>query len=118
MKVAANSKSMRGRTSYWPFGRILLPLLLLVPGVSQGQDESFSIDSWGTRNGLPEMAVQALAVEPTGGLFVGTAGGLCLFDGSYCKPLQNREMSKFPTSNLTTLLRERSEERRVGKECR
>ena len=106
MKVAANSKSMRGRTSYWPFGRILLPLLLLVPGVSRGQNESFSIDSWGTRNGLPEMAVQALAIEPAGGLFVGTAGGLCLFDGSYCKPLQNLEMSKFPTSNLTTLLRE------------
>jgi signal transduction histidine kinase/ligand-binding sensor domain-containing protein len=106
MKVAANSNSMRGRTSYWPFGRILLPLLLLVPGVSRGQNESFSIDSWGTRNGLPEMAVQALAIEPAGGLFVGTAGGLCLFDGSYCKPLQNLEMSKFPTSNLTTLLRE------------
>jgi signal transduction histidine kinase/ligand-binding sensor domain-containing protein len=52
------------------------------------------------------MAVQALAVEPGGGLFVGTAGGLCLFDGSYCKPLQNREMSKFPASNLTALLRE------------
>ena len=106
MKVAANSNSMRGRTSHWPFGRILLPLLLLVPGVSQGQNESFSIDSWGTKNGLPEMAVQALAVEPGGGLFVGTAGGLCLFDGSYCKPLQNREMSKFPASNLTALLRE------------
>ena len=106
MKVAANSNSMRGRILYGPFGRILLPLLLLSPGVSRGQNESFSIDSWGTRNGLPEMAVQALAVEPTGGLFVGTAGGLCLFDGSYCKPLQNREMSKFPPSNLTALFQE------------
>ena len=106
MKVAANSNSMTGRTSYWLFGCILFPLLLLVPGASLGQNETFSIDSWGTRNGLPEMAVQALAIEPAGGLFVGTAGGLCLFDGSYCKPLQNLEMGKFPTSNLTTLLRE------------
>lgn len=116
MKVAENSNSMRGRTSYWPFGRFLLPLLLLVPGVSQGQNEPFSIDSWGTRNGLPEMAVQALAVEPAGGLFVGTAGGLCLFDGSYCKPLQNREMSKFPASNLTTLLREHDQSLWAGTE--
>ncbi len=116
MKFAANSNSIRGCTSDWSFGRILLPLLLLVPGVSQSQRESFSIDSWGTRSGLPEMSVQALAVEPTGGLFVGTAGGLCLFDGSYCKPLQNREMSKFPASNLTALLREHDQSLWAGTE--
>jgi signal transduction histidine kinase/ligand-binding sensor domain-containing protein len=106
MKFAANSNSISGRDSYWPLDRILLPFLLLVPAICQSQSESFSIDSWGTRNGLPEMAVQSLAVKPAGGLFVGTAGGLCLFDGSYCKPLQNREMSKFPSSSLTALFQE------------
>ena len=105
MKVAANSNSMSCRTSCWTLVRMLLPLLLVVPCESRGQNQSFSVSSWGTRNGLPEMSVQALAVEPTGGLFVGTAGGLCLFDGSYCKPLQNREMSKFPAASLTALLR-------------
>src|SRR6266571_2702298 len=106
MKSAANSNTIRGRISHWPISGILLPLLLLVPTISQGQRESFSINSWGIRNGLPEMTVQSLAVEPTGGLFVGTAGGLCQFDGSYCKPLQNGEMSKFPASNLTALFQE------------
>jgi signal transduction histidine kinase/ligand-binding sensor domain-containing protein len=116
MKVAANSNSARERTSGWLFGLILLPLLLLVPVASPGQSESFSINSWGTRNGLPEMAVQSLAIEPTGGLFVGTAGGLCLFDGSYCKPLQNQEMSRFPASNLTVLFQEHDQSLWAGTE--
>jgi len=62
------------------------------------------------------MAVQSLAVEPTGGLFVGTAGGLCQFDGSYCKPLQNGEMSKFPASNLTALFQEHDQSLWAGTE--
>ena len=116
MKVAANSNTVKGRPSHRPLGHILLPLLLLIPAAGQGQSESFSIDSWGTRNGLPEMAVQSLAVEPNGGLLVGTAGGLCQFDGSYCRPLQNAEMSKLPASNLTALLQERDQSLWAGTE--
>jgi len=116
MRVRANSNSMPIRTPYRLVSRILVSLLLLVAKVSHGQNESFNISSWGTRNGLPEMSVQALAVEPTGGLWVGTEGGLCLFDGSYCKPLQNREMGKFPGSNLTTLLRGRDKSLWAGTE--
>jgi hypothetical protein len=55
---------------------ILLPILLASPHVTHGQSDSYSITTWGSRNGLPEMSVQALTIEPTRGLFVGTAGGL------------------------------------------
>jgi signal transduction histidine kinase/ligand-binding sensor domain-containing protein len=116
MKVAADSNSKSGCAPGWPFGCMLLLLLSLVPGACLGQSESFSINSWGTRNGLPEMAVQSLAVKPDGGLLVGTAGGLCLFDGSYCKPLQNQEINKFPASNLTALLQEHDQSLWAGTE--
>jgi signal transduction histidine kinase/ligand-binding sensor domain-containing protein len=104
---------MRNRKSY---GRAAGLLLLLVPGISHGQSESLNITSWGTRNGLPEMSVQSLALEPNGLLLVGTAGGLCLFDGSYCKPLGNREMTKFPARNSTALFRERDQSVWAGTE--
>jgi len=116
MKFVAKSNTIRGRISHWPISRILIPVLLLAPSISQSQMESFSINSWGTRNGLPEMTVQSLAVEPTGGLFVGTGGGLCQFDGSYCRPLQNEEMSKFPASNLTVLYQEHDQSLWAGTE--
>jgi len=84
--------------------------------VTWAQSADYSVSTWGTRDGLPEMAVQALAVEPSGGLWVGTAGGPCLFDGSSCKPLQNDYISKFPISNLTTLLRARDKSIWAGTE--
>src|SRR5665213_516854 len=84
----------------------LLPTLLACPSMARGQNESYSITTWGSRNGLPEFPIQALALEPNGGLFVGAAGGLCVFDGTYCNPLDNREMSKFPVSNVTALFRD------------
>ncbi|SNT10382.1 Two component regulator propeller [Granulicella rosea] len=92
----------------------MLALVLMFPCLCLGQGESFSISTWGTHDGLPEMSVQGLAIEPRGGLYVGTSGGLCLFDGTYCKPLQNREMSKFPASNLTALFRARDQSVWVG----
>lgn len=91
----------------------LFCLLLLTAGplaaasLGAAAPEDLSISFWGTRSGLPETAVQALALEPSGGLWVGTAGGPCLFDGTLCRPLQNPELSSFPVSNLTTLLRAR-----------
>jgi signal transduction histidine kinase/ligand-binding sensor domain-containing protein len=112
IKFAASSNSKRDRLS----NHVLLALLLLIPGKSLCQNESFNITYWGTRNGIPEASVQSLALEPTGALFVGTAGGLCLFDGSYCKPLINREMSKFPARNLTTLFRDQDQTLWAGTE--
>jgi signal transduction histidine kinase/ligand-binding sensor domain-containing protein len=116
MTSPRDSDAKRGRTPDCLFGYIWLSLLLLVPGISHGQSESFNITSWGTRNGLPEMSVQSLALEPNGVLFVGTAGGLCLFDGAYCKPLSNPEMSKFPARNLTAFFREHDQSLWVGTE--
>lgn len=121
MKSATTLHQKRRAVREWPFGRalmflVLFGLLLFAPRMSCGQSDSFSIGSWGTRDGLPEMSVQSLALDPAGGLFVGTAGGLCFFDGSYCKPLQNQELRKVPASNLTVLLRQRDHSLWAGTE--
>jgi ligand-binding sensor domain-containing protein/two-component sensor histidine kinase len=89
-----------------------------MPGCSVAwtQTEDYSVSTWGTRDGLPEMAVEALAFDPAGGLWVGTLGGPCLFDGSFCKPLQNNNASSIPAKNLTTLLRVRDKSIWAGTE--
>jgi signal transduction histidine kinase/ligand-binding sensor domain-containing protein len=109
MKFAAKFNAVAGRGSSRRLGSILLSSLLALPHPARGQNDSYSITTWGSRSGLPEMSVGALALDPARGLFVGTAGGLCLFDGTYCNPLQNRQIGKFPMTNLTVLLRDRDQ---------
>jgi len=46
----------------------------------EGQD--YVVQVWGTRQGLPQDAVRALAQTPDGYLWVGTFGGLARFDGN------------------------------------
>lgn len=95
---------------------VLTVLVLAASSMACAQSEDYSVSAWGTRDGLPEMAVQALAEEPQGGLLVGTSGGPCYFDGSSCKPLQYSDLNKFPISSLTTLLRARDKSIWAGTE--
>jgi signal transduction histidine kinase/ligand-binding sensor domain-containing protein len=109
MKDAVKFNLIWRRSSSRLLGFVVLQGLLAISGTGHGQSSSYNITSWGSRNGLPEVSVQALALEPTRGLFVGTAGGLCVFDGTYCNPLQNPEIGKFPASNLTVFLRDQDQ---------
>jgi len=93
-----------------------LAVFLLIPGALTGQANDFSITSWDTRNGLPEVLVQALAVNPGGGIWVATEGGLCLFDGSSCKPLPLDVARKLPQKSFTSLLIARDQSLWVGTE--
>jgi signal transduction histidine kinase len=77
---------------------------LLPPREAAGQAGDFSITNWDTRNGLPEIKVQALAVQPENGIWVATEGGLCLFDGTNCKSLSQEEARSFPQNSFISLL--------------
>jgi ligand-binding sensor domain-containing protein/signal transduction histidine kinase len=107
--MKAKFNPIKWRTSSRLSWFLLLPGLLCLSHKSHGQSDSYSVTTWRGRDGLPEMSVQALAVDPARGLVVGTAGGLCQFDGTYCAPLQNQEVNKLPASYLTTLLRDRDQ---------
>lgn len=91
-------------------------LFLLLSIVALGQADDFSITSWDTRNGLPEIKVQALAVQPKNGLWVATEGGLCLFDGTNCKLLSQKETRRFPQNSFIALLVARDQSLWAGTE--
>jgi len=94
----------------------LLALMFLVPNVLRGQGSDFNITSWDTHNGLPEVKVQAVAVRPSGGVWVATEGGLCLFDGSTCKSLTVQESTRLPQKSFTALLLARDQSLWIGTE--
>lgn len=91
------------RRSSWAPGLVVLVLSFLFSSQSLSQSESFSVASWGTRNGLPETVVRGLVVQSSGGLLVGTTGGICVFDGFSCMPFQRPELSKLPARLMTVL---------------
>lgn len=91
-------------------------LILLFPGSISGQANDFGITSWDTRNGLPEAMVQALAVRPEGGVWVATAGGLCLFNGSNCKSLPIEETRRLPQRSFTSFFIARDQSLWAGTE--
>ena len=96
--------------------RVFPILFLLLPGTTSGQTNDFSITSWGTHSGLPEVLVQALAVRPEGGVWVATEGGLCLFEGSNCKSLPIQEARRLPQRSFTSLLIARDQSLWAGTE--
>lgn len=49
------------------------------------QARNFNIAVWTSQDGLPESTVQALQDDTSGGLWVGTATGLCRFNGRRCE---------------------------------
>jgi signal transduction histidine kinase/ligand-binding sensor domain-containing protein len=79
-------------------------LFLLLPIAALGQVDDFSITSWDTRNGLPEIKVQALAAQSKNGIWVATEGGLCLFEGTNCKSLPPEGARSFPQNSFIALL--------------
>lgn len=91
-------------------------LFLLLPALAWGQIDDFSITNWDTRNGLPEIKVQALAVQPENGVWVATEGGLCLFDGTSCNSLPQEEVRRFPQNSFISLLVARDQSLWAGTE--
>ena len=79
-------------------------LFFAISSAASAQKGDFHITSWDTRTGLPEALVQALAFRPESGVWVATEGGVCLFDGSNCKPLPIDQARKLPQNNITALL--------------
>jgi ligand-binding sensor domain-containing protein/signal transduction histidine kinase len=65
---------------------LLAVLLVIACGQVRALDPSLQVsqyilDNWQTEEGLPEMAVEAIARTPDGYLWIGTQGGLARFDG-------------------------------------
>jgi len=95
---------------------LLIAFLLPLSTAALGQAGDYSFTNWDTRNGLPEIKVQALAVQPEKGVWVATEGGLCLFDGSICKSLPQEEARRFPQNSFTALLVARDQSLWAGTE--
>jgi ligand-binding sensor domain-containing protein len=91
-------------------------IFLFLPAMALAQIGDFSITNWDTRNGLPEIKVQALAVQPEKGVWVATEGGLCLFDGTNCKSLSSEEARRFPQNSFISLLVARDQSLWAGTE--
>jgi signal transduction histidine kinase/ligand-binding sensor domain-containing protein len=91
-------------------------LFLWLPHLALGQVNDFSITNWDTRDGLPEIKVQALAVQPEKGVWVATEGGLCLFDGTNCNSLPQEEVRRFPQNSFIALLVARDQSLWAGTE--
>jgi signal transduction histidine kinase/ligand-binding sensor domain-containing protein len=83
--------------------RSLLGCALIVFAALQchAQAGTFNLGSWSTSDGLPESQVQALANDGPDRLWVGTAGGICIFDGKQCSVPPYLGQSKFPVTNIT-----------------
>lgn len=62
---------------------------------------------WRTQDGLPENIVQAIAEDRDGYLWIGTTGGLVLFDGAHFQPFRDRNGKTIPDNSIFCLLASR-----------
>jgi ligand-binding sensor domain-containing protein/signal transduction histidine kinase len=59
---------------------------------------------WRTQDGLPENIVQAVVEDSEGYLWIGTTGGLVLFDGAHFQPFRDKSGRTIPDNSIFCLL--------------
>jgi ligand-binding sensor domain-containing protein/signal transduction histidine kinase len=88
-----------------------MPAFALSPRIAVNQLGS---DTWGTREGLPELAVQSLLEASDGYLWVGTQEGLARFDGVNFEVFNRANSSAFRSDFITALAEDNDKNLWIG----
>jgi ligand-binding sensor domain-containing protein/signal transduction histidine kinase len=65
----------------WILAAAWLPLFVCADGLPAAPNARYTVDVWGTEEGLPQNSVISMAQSRDGYLWLGTLGGLVRFDG-------------------------------------
>jgi signal transduction histidine kinase/ligand-binding sensor domain-containing protein len=89
----------------WLGVNALLASGTLVPALDPGRPiDRYVLDRWGSREGLMQSAVQAIAQTPDGYLWLGTRAGLLRFDGVRFHAFSPANTPELRNSNISDLL--------------
>ena len=118
------TRASRGRSglsafrSGWGWFRLVACLLLLAysPVVSAGPDTRFTVDVFGTAQGLPSSAVLAVTQTRDGYLWAGTLAGLARFDGVQFAVFDENNTPGLTSSQISRLYEDQQTNLWIGTE--
>lgn len=83
--------------------KIICLILLIFPCYSQGQESTF-FSSLSIRDGLPSNIINSIAQDKDDFIWIGTANGVCRYDGSNFKFYKKEEYPSLTANEISTLL--------------